>query len=226
MRILYVPESVDDNPFLTRFYANMRETAFVMETYMAVERNRRVHLGIGHAVHQSATMLTDWGPSCVFTDLLHQDGMLDDSEYELYCKLVEQLDWVNPDVVYFLDVDANNARRHIAQRGRDCEKSLLEPDNLYLEKLFWHYWSYLVRLKRKRVRIEFVCNIDADVAAGEIFQDILLLQPRYVAIMGLIGAGKTTICQKILALSEEQNRRREKGIFSDSIEAASRELFS
>ena len=194
-KIIWCKESVDENPYLSDFYGDMNKYAFQMEAYMQLTRHRRIHKAIGEALPNGDKVISDWGPPCVFAETLVYQGLMNNRDYRTYKALVGQLDWIEPSCIVWLDVPLEECKRRILGRGRECETEIANPDNEYLEILRQHYFGYLIRLA-KSVHVIRLGNSDLAEVVGQVRE--LFRDHWYISVMGLIGAGKSTICERIV----------------------------
>ena len=112
-------ESVDDNPFLEKFYENPERWAYTVQMHFLYDRFEK-HLPQGTILDRSI-----WGDLC-FANILHQDGILSDDEHKSYLshsKLVRS--YVPPvDLCIHLHVELGEAQKRIAKRGREFESGV------------------------------------------------------------------------------------------------------
>ncbi|GAB4361937.1 MAG: deoxynucleoside kinase [Gammaproteobacteria bacterium] len=134
-------ESVDDNPFLERFYQNPKSAALATQLQFLFTRSQQVQ-----ALRQSDL----FRPACVADFMLEKDRLfaqltLDEHELKLYEQVYErvEIDAPAPDLVIYLQAPVEVLLKRIAQRGRRWEQRI---DPHYLERLaeaytrfFYHY---------------------------------------------------------------------------------------
>lgn len=120
-------ESVEDNPFLQPFYREPNRWAYTLQMHFLYDRFQK-HLPKGIILDRSI-----WGDLC-FANILHDDGVLSDDEYDSYLKHSEVLRGFVPtvDLCIHLHVEVEDAQKRIAKRGRDFESGITAD---YLHKL-------------------------------------------------------------------------------------------
>ncbi len=136
-------ESVDDNPYLPDFYADMRRWSFHLQVYFLSKRfilHRKISEGTSTVV-QDRSIYED---AEIFAVNLHNIGMMDDRDYEnyraLYAAMTSYLH--PPDLLIYLRADLSTLQRQIRLRGRDFEQSI---DASYLEQLNVLYEDWIAR---------------------------------------------------------------------------------
>jgi len=136
-------ESVDDNPYLPDFYADMRRWSFHLQVYFLSKRfilHREISEGASTVV-QDRSIYED---AEIFAVNLHSIGMMDDRDYDnyraLYAAMTSYLQ--PPDLLIYLRADLVTLQRQIQLRGRDFEQSI---DASYLEQLNVLYEDWIVR---------------------------------------------------------------------------------
>lgn len=134
-------ESVEDNPFLERFYQNPRRVALPTQLQFLFTRSRQVQ-----ALRQNDL----FRPSCVADFMLEKDRLfaeitLDEDELRLYEQVYEHMDVdaPTPDLVIYLQAPVEVLLTRIAKRGRPAELRIAPS---YLQRLseaythfFYHY---------------------------------------------------------------------------------------
>lgn len=88
----------------------------------------------------------------IFAECLYTDGFLTQSEWELY-KNAYKIQTLEPNVVIYLKIDANQALKRIATRNRPGEEAI---DLEYLQKLDFFSTGWLKRLETKGIPIHYV----------------------------------------------------------------------
>lgn len=138
-------ESVDDNPYLPDFYADMRRWSFHLQVYFLSKRFI-LHREISES---AATVVQDrsiYEDAEIFAVNLHNIGMMDERDYDnyraLYAAMTSYLQ--PPDLLIYLRADFATLQRQIRLRGRDFEQSI---DASYLEQLNVLYEDWIARYK-------------------------------------------------------------------------------
>jgi len=149
-------EPVLQNPYLEKFYAQMRRWAFHLQIYFLAERfkaqkemNRQ-----GVAFIQDRTIYED---AEIFARVLHQRGEMDAQDFESYLALFRELvDFLPmPSMLVYLRARPEVLLRRIAQRGRACEASIAAE---YLEQLAAAYDDWFPKVRETCVTIEVDTN--------------------------------------------------------------------
>jgi deoxyadenosine/deoxycytidine kinase len=134
-------ESVEDNPYLSDFYADMNRWSFNLQVYFLSKRfndHKRIVEG-EESVIQDRSIYED---AEIFAKNLHMIGKMDARDYtnyvELYKVMMQYLQ--PPDLLIFLDARIETLLKQIAKRGRDYEQSIPRS---YLEQLSSHYKEWI-----------------------------------------------------------------------------------
>jgi len=130
-------ESVDDNPFLPRFYRDMRSFAFQTQLFFLLSRYRQQQdLQQGELFKR--TMVADY---LFAKDRLFAYLTLDEEELKLYERLHGMLDEriLKPDLVIYLHASAEVLLERVRGRGRPWERAISRE---YLEEVVRAYNYY------------------------------------------------------------------------------------
>lgn len=126
-------ESVDDNPYLPDFYADMKRWSFHLQVYFLSRRfilHREVFES-GKTIVQDRSIYED---AEIFARNLHDIGRMDDRDYQnyraLYAAMTSYLR--PPDLLVYLRAGIPTLQRQIRLRGRDFEQTI---EVSYLEQL-------------------------------------------------------------------------------------------
>lgn len=158
-------EAVDDNPFLPRFYADIKKYAFQTQLFFLLSRYQQ----------QKEMFQQDLFSSSVVADYLFAKDRifaylnLDENELCLYEQVYRLLDTriPKPDLVIYLQASTGVLLERIGGRGIDYERQVKED---YLEKLvdaynrYFFYYSDTPLLVVNTTDIDFVNN-PADLAS-------------------------------------------------------------
>jgi len=157
-------EQAEDNPFLERFYRNMRGAAFPTQLHFLFQRARQA---------QAMRQQDLFAPLRVSDYLLEKDRLfarvtLDDEEYALYEQVYSRLaiDAPRPDLVVYLQAPVDVLVERIAKRAIRYETHI---ERSYLERLteayasFFHHYDAAPLLIVNAAAIDPVGN-DADFA--------------------------------------------------------------
>ena len=151
-------ESVDDNPYLPDFYADMKRWAFHLQVYFLSKRFQ-THKEI---VESSSSVIQDrsiYEDVEIFARNLHEIGKMDDRDYNNYRSLFYTMtDYLRPpDLMIYLDCPIETLLHQIQRRGRSYEQSIPRE---YLEQLNRHYETWIKSYDLGPLLI--VDNIDLD----------------------------------------------------------------
>lgn len=148
-------ESVDDNPYLPDFYADMRRWSFHLQVYFLSKRfllHRDISEG-GRSVVQDRSIYED---AEIFALNLHRIGRMDDRDYDnyraLYAAMTSYLR--PPNLLIYLRAGIPTLQRQIRLRGRDFEQNI---ELSYLEQLNGLYEEWI-----RRYTLGPVLIIDSD----------------------------------------------------------------
>jgi len=126
-------EAVDDNPYLTDFYQDMRQWSFHSQIFFLTSRlrNHREILGHPHTVIQDRSIYED---AEIFARNLHQRGNMTDRDFDVYRSLYQEFIQFlpAPDLIIYLKASVPTLIERILRRGRDFEQDV---SPLYLQQL-------------------------------------------------------------------------------------------
>ena len=113
-------ESVEDNPYLSDFYADMGRWSFNLQVYFLSKRfNDHKKIVDGKdSVIQDRSIYED---AEIFARNLHLIGKMDDRDYTNYVELYRvMMQYLRPpDLLIFLDARIETLVKQIARRGRE-----------------------------------------------------------------------------------------------------------
>jgi hypothetical protein len=138
-------ESVDDNPYLADFYADMNRWSFHLQIYFLAHRFR-YHKEIaesGQSVIQDRSIYED---AEIFARNLYEIGKMDKRDYDNYTALFRvMMEYLKPpDLMIYLKASVDTLMKQIAKRGRTFEQGIQRS---YLEQLNRHYEDWISRYK-------------------------------------------------------------------------------
>ena len=151
-------EEVNGNPYLERFYADMKQYSAIMQIWLLNHRFRqhkefvaRISLGRIQGVVQDRTIWED----TIFARMLnrHPDKLISDLDYATYLDLFDNMvlhELVYPQLLLYLDCDPKTAMERIKMRGRNMERTITLD---YLTALRDNYLEFLDEMKDAGVRI-------------------------------------------------------------------------
>jgi hypothetical protein len=134
-------EQVDDNPYLTDFYNDMRRWSFNLQVYFLSSRFKHQQYieSADGSVVQDRSIYED---AEIFARNLHEMGLMSKRDYENYTELFAIMTSYlrAPSLLVYLRASVPTLVDHIQQRGRDYE-STIRID--YLERLQRHYENWI-----------------------------------------------------------------------------------
>jgi len=139
-------ESVEDNPYLTDFYADMKRWSFNLQVYFLSNRFRS-HKAITEGPESVILDRAIYEDAEIFARNLFEIGNMEKRDYENYVALYEVMTAYlrPPDLLIYLRANVDTLVRQIALRGRDFEQTIRRE---YLEQLNRHYESWIGRYRR------------------------------------------------------------------------------
>jgi len=156
-------ESVDDNPYLSDFYEDMRRWSFNLQIYFLSSRfkHQKEMLGEKGSLVQDRTIYEDVE---IFAKNLHEMGLMSDRDYKNYCALFDEMAHYleAPDLLIYLRAEVPTLVRQIQQRGREYENTIRIE---YLERLNRLYEDWIERYDQQKLiidtdNLDFVNNQD------------------------------------------------------------------
>jgi deoxyadenosine/deoxycytidine kinase len=144
-------ESVEDNPYLSDFYADMNRWSFNLQVYFLSNRFRS-HKAISEG---PASVILDrviYEDAEIFARNLYEIGRMDERDYRNYVALYGVMtEYLRPpDLLIYLRASVDTLLKQIALRGRDFERSISRE---YLEQLNRHYEGWIERYRRGKVLV-------------------------------------------------------------------------
>jgi len=137
-------ESVDDNPYLADFYADMQRWSFHLQIYFLANRFKSHKL----IVEGDASVIQDrsiYEDAEIFARNLYDIGNMTPRDYENYVSLFHvMMEYLQPpDLMIYLKASVDTLAKQIARRGRSFEqgiqRSYLEQLNRLYEDWIAHY---------------------------------------------------------------------------------------
>lgn len=137
-------ESVDDNPFLDKYYEDISTWAFRTQLYFVTSR---VKTFIDNQKNHEAGILDRVldEDKFIFTTFLYKNGYLSDEEFALYEDFfrLQKAMLKDVSVLIYIKSGVNRLKQNILKRNRPYEQDLIHPDNTYLEELNELYESWI-----------------------------------------------------------------------------------
>ena len=145
-------ESVDNNPYLSDFYDDMRRWSFNLQIYFLSSRFR-------HQKEMQSAMVNLIQDRTIYEDVeifaknLHDMGLMSNRDYENYCTLFhEMVAYLRPpDLLIYLRAEVPTLVRQIQKRGRNYENTIRIE---YLERLNSLYEDWIDRYEHEKLIID------------------------------------------------------------------------
>jgi deoxyadenosine/deoxycytidine kinase len=138
-------ESVDDNPYLSDFYADMHRWSFHLQIYFLANRfkSHKLIVESSESVIQDRSIYED---AEIFAHNLHDIGRMEDRDYENYVSLFHvMMEYLKPpDLMIYLKASVDTLMRQISRRGRSFEQGIQRD---YLEQLNRLYTDWIDNYK-------------------------------------------------------------------------------
>lgn len=173
-------ESVEDNPYLSDFYADMSRWSFNLQVYFLSKRfNDHKKIVDGKdSVIQDRSIYED---AEIFARNLHLIGKMDDRDYTNYVELYRvMMQYLRPpDLLIFLDARIETLLKQIARRGREYEQSI---PHSYLEQLSGHYKDWIGTYKLGPLLVIPSDEVDFVHERGDFNRMLMLIQAKLMEI--------------------------------------------
>ena len=118
-------EPVDNNPYLSDFYADMKRWSFNLQIYFLNKRFKEV-VEISRSEETIIQDRTIFEDARIFAPNLHGQGLMSDRDFQNYSDLFDlMMSLVKlPDLLIYIRSSIPNLIAQIAKRGRDYEQSI------------------------------------------------------------------------------------------------------
>lgn len=151
-------ESVDENPYLDDFYAEMERWSFNLQVYFLNSRFRQILelRQTGKDIIQDRTIYED---SSIFAPNLHAMGLMTNRDFSNYSSLFELMENLvtPPDLLIYLRASIETLVGQIHKRGRDYENSISID---YLSRLNERYEAWITEYSKGKLLIIDVDNLN------------------------------------------------------------------
>lgn len=167
-----VYEQIDNNPYITDFYDDMRRWAFNLQVYF-------LHRRFAHVIDsckkypnlvQDRTLYED---AYIFAPTLHSMGLLSSRDYETYRSLFNLMISLTPkpDILIYLKASVSTLISLITKRGREYESSIRLD---YINSLNKRYEEWIESYEGKKIIVDVdrLNIIDSPEDFGEIVEKI------------------------------------------------------
>jgi deoxyadenosine/deoxycytidine kinase len=138
-------ESVQDNPYLSDFYADMRRWSFNLQIYFLHHRFR-THYEMTAMTGGKIQDRTIYEDVEIFAKNLHEMGNMDARDWQNYSNLFRvMMNYLKkPDLIIYLRATTDTLITRIGKRSRDFERSI-SPE--YLHQLNVSYDSWIAGIR-------------------------------------------------------------------------------
>lgn len=151
-------ESVDENPYLDDFYAEMERWSFNLQVYFLNSRFRQILelRKLGKKVIQDRTIYED---ARIFAPNLHAMGLMTNRDFNNYASLFELMENLvtPPDLLIYLRASISTLVSQIHKRGREYESSISID---YLSRLNERYEAWITKYDKGNLLIIDVDKLD------------------------------------------------------------------
>jgi deoxyadenosine/deoxycytidine kinase len=151
-------ESIDNNPYLSDFYNDMKRWSFNLQIYFLNSRYKQI-LEIkkgNYTVIQDRTIYED---AYIFAPNLHDMGLMSSRDFDNYQDLFHTMcsQISAPDILIYLKSSIPKLVEHIHRRGREYE---INMSLAYLKKLNERYENWISGYKEGRLLIIDIDKLD------------------------------------------------------------------
>ena len=151
-------ETVEENPYLDDFYAEMERWSFNLQIFFLNSRFRQI-LEIhesGKNIIQDRTIYED---AHIFAPNLHAMGLMTNRDFSNYSSLFDLMENLvsPPDLLIYLRANIQTLVGQIHRRGRDYENSISID---YLSRLNERYEAWISTYTKGKLLIVDVDNLD------------------------------------------------------------------
>ena len=133
-------ESVDDNPYLADFYADMRQWSFHLQVFFLGHRAQQ-HLELAHSPQSAIADRSIYEDAHIFARALYHLDNLPERDYRSYRQVFQQVvsGLPRPDLLIYLHAPVPVLMDRIGQCGRAIEGGITD-DYLSLLETFYEEW--------------------------------------------------------------------------------------
>lgn len=151
-------ESVDKNPYLEDFYADMARWAFNLQVYFLNSRFRQF-MEIQSSNVTTVQDRTIYEDAYIFAANLYKSGYISERDYSSYLDIFNSMiGFIDPpDLLIYLKADIPKLVQHIQKRGRPYEDAIRID---YLKNLNKHYEQWIGNYKESRLLVIDMNHLD------------------------------------------------------------------
>ncbi len=137
----YSFESVDDNPYLEKFYSDQKFYGFHLQIYFLTEKIKSLN-SIASSKKGFIQDRTIYEDVEIFAKMNYEKGNMNHEDYKTYKSLYESIRHTlpKPDLVIYLDADIETVLGRISERGRSGEVKTSEK---YWYELYDRYTRWI-----------------------------------------------------------------------------------
>jgi deoxyadenosine/deoxycytidine kinase len=152
-------ESVDHNPYLRDFYADMSRWAFHLQIYFLNSRFQQVNQILQEDKVITIQDRTIYEDAYIFAANLRKSGHITELDYQTYLDVFHSMiAFVKPpDLLIYLRADIPKLVRQIERRGRDYEYTIRLD---YLKNLNEHYEEWIASYKEGKLMVIDINKLD------------------------------------------------------------------
>lgn len=149
-------ERFADNPFLPKFYKDVKRYAFTLEMSFLADRYQQISDDLSQLDLFKDFIVSDYD---VFKSLIFSKITLSEEEFKLYRKLFYLMykDIAKPNLYVYLYQNTERLQQNIKKRGRDYEQDIQDD---YLDKINSGYLEFLKSQSDFNVKIIDISNKD------------------------------------------------------------------
>jgi deoxyadenosine/deoxycytidine kinase len=151
-------ESVDENPYLDDFYAEMERWSFNLQVFFLNSRFRQILelRKTGGKIIQDRTIYED---AHIFAPNLHAMGLMTNRDFKNYSSLFDLMENLvtPPDLLIYLRSSIPNLVDQIHKRGREYENSISID---YLSRLNERYEAWISKYSKGKLLVINVDNLN------------------------------------------------------------------
>lgn len=138
-------EIVEENPFLSKFYTDIKEYALQTEAFFLFNRIKQLEDIEKYTLSKSQNVVSDYH---IVKNLIFAGLTLDNMQFHRYKQMYNTFvtDLPQPDIIVYLNSDTDVLMRRIAMRDRSFERQM---DRNYIHELSLEYKYYFNPLSIK-----------------------------------------------------------------------------
>lgn len=159
-------ETVDENPYLDSFYADMQRWAFNLQIYFLQTRFQQIKRikESKNIIIQDRTIYED---AYIFAANLHQMGLMSRRDFQNYQQIFELIESFlsPPDLLIYLRASVPTLLEQIKIRGRDYEANIRED---YLSRLNERYEAWFSTYDRGNLLILESDDLDFNANSSDL----------------------------------------------------------